>query len=233
MTRNTVLYNLTFMTLGLIAAVAIAIGITEISNRRTAKFYQTLYFLPFFLSWVVVSYLTYALLNYDYGALNGILRFFGKEPVEWYINAKYWPYILVLANLWKYAGNGSIIYTATIVGIDTALFEAAAIDGANRIKQIWHITLPMLKPIMILLSILAVGRVFNADFGLFYLIPRSGAVRSVTLVIDVYVYNGLTSGSVNIGMIAAAALYQSAVGFALILITNWIVSKISPDNTLL
>jgi putative aldouronate transport system permease protein len=234
MTRNTVGYNLIFITLGLVAAVAIAIGITEISNRRTAKLYQTLYFLPFFLSWVVVSYLAWALLNYEFGALNNILRSLNMNTVEWYMERGYWPYIFVIANLWKYAGNGSIIYTATIVGMDPALFEAAAIDGANKAKQIWYITLPMLKPIMILLTILAIGRVFNADFGLFYLLPRNaGQLRSVSMVIDVYVFNGLAAGTINIGMIAAAALYQSTVGFILILTTNWIVSKISPDNTLL
>jgi putative aldouronate transport system permease protein len=234
MTRNTVGYNLLFIVLGLVVAVAIAIGITEISNRRTAKLYQTLYFLPFFLSWVVVSYLAYALLNYEYGVLNNLLRSLNLQSIEWYMQSKYWPFIFVIANLWKYAGQGSIIYTATIVGMDSSLFEAAAIDGANRLKQIWYITLPLLKPIMILLTILAMGRVFYADFGLFFLLTRNaGQLRNVSMVIDVYVYNGLASGTVNMGMVAAVALYQSVVGFILILSANWVVSKISPDNTLL
>ena len=234
MTKNTVGYNLVFIALGLIASVAIAVGITEISNRRTAKVYQTLYFLPYFLSWVVVSYLVYALLNYEYGVINNVLRLFHMQPVEWYMESKYWPFFFLIANLWKYAGNGSIIYMATIVGMDSALFEAAAIDGANRLKQIWHITLPLLKPTMILLTILAMGRIFYADFGLFWLLTRGmGQLRSVSMVIDVYVYTSLSSGNINLGMTAAAALYQSAVGFVLVLLTNWIVSKISPDNTLL
>jgi len=234
MTKNTVGYNLVFIALGLIASVAIAVGITEISNRRTAKLYQTLYFLPYFLSWVVVSYLTYALLNYEYGVLNNILRFLNMQPIEWYMESKYWPYFFVIANLWKYAGNGSIIYMATIVGMDSALFESASIDGANRFKQIWHITLPLLKPTMILLTILAIGRIFYADFGLFYLMPRGvGGLRNVSMVIDKYVYTNLSAGSINIGMTAAVALYQSAVGFVLVLLTNWIVSRISPENTFL
>ena len=234
MTFNTVGYNLVFIVLGLIASVAIAVGITEISNRRTAKVYQTLYFLPYFLSWVVVSYLAYALLNYEFGVLNNLFRSLGLPPVEWYMESKYWPFFFVLANLWKYAGNGSIIYMATIVGMDTALFESAAIDGANRFKQIWHITLPLLKPTMILLTILAMGRIFYADFGLFYLLTRGmGQLKTVSMVIDKYVYTSLSSGNVNLGMTAAVALYQSIVGFALVLLTNLIVSKISPDNTLL
>jgi len=233
MTKNTVLYNLVFIVLGLIAAVTIAVGITEISNRRTAKFYQTLYFLPFFLSWVVVSYLAYAILNYDYGVLNSVLGMFGMPPVHWYMESRYWPYFITIANLWRYAGNGSIIYMATIVGMDSALFESASIDGANRLKQIFYITLPLLKPTMILLTILAIGRVFYADFGLFYLMPRGGALRQVSMVIDKYVYESLSSGNINTGMTAAVALYQSTVGFILILTTNWIVSRISPDNTLL
>jgi len=234
MTMNTVLYNLVFIVLGLVASIGIAVGITEISNRRTAKVYQTMYFLPYFLSWVVVSYLVYALLNYEYGVINTLLRSWSQEPIDWYTSPQFWPFIYVIANLWKYAGNGSIIYMATIVGMDAALFEAAAIDGASRAKQIWHITLPLLKPTAILLTILNIGRIFYADFGMFYLLKRgSGLLKNVSMVIDVYVYEALNKGTINIGMVAAVALYQSVVGFVLILLTNWIVSKISPDNTLL
>jgi len=234
MTTNTVLYNLTFIALGLLASVGIAVGITEISNRRTAKVYQTMYFLPFFLSWVVVSYLTYALLQDRHGVINTLLRSWGRDPINWYASPQYWPFIFVIANLWKYAGNGSIIYMATIVGMDAALFEAASIDGAGRARQIWHITLPLLKPTAILLTILNIGRIFYADFGMFYLLKQgSGLLKNVSMVIDVYVYEALSKGTINIGMVAAVALYQSVVGFVLILLTNWIVSKISPDNTLL
>jgi len=234
MTRNTVLYNLVFIALGLLTSVGIAVGITELSNRKTAKVYQTMYFLPFFLSWVVVSYLVYALLNYEYGMVNTLLRSWNRDPINWYASPQYWPFIFVIANLWKYAGNGSIIYMATIVGMDAALFEAAAIDGAGRARQIWHITLPLLKPTAILLTILNIGRIFYADFGMFYLLRHnSNLLKNVSMVIDVYVYEALSKGTINIGMVAAVALYQSVVGFVLILATNWIVSKISPDNTLL
>ena len=234
MTKNTVLYNLVFIFVGLALSVTIAILITEISNRRTAKVYQTIYFLPYFLSWMVVTYLVYALLSYDFGVFNQILKSFNMEPIEWYSEPKYWPFIFIIANFWKYTGNGSIIYMAAIVGMDAALFEAASIDGASKFQQIRHITLPLLRTTMILLTILAVGRIFSADFGLFYLLPRSvGTLRNVSMVIDTYVFGGLTGGTANLGMTSAAALYQSAVGFVLILMSNAIVRRIDPDSSLL
>ncbi len=231
-TRNTVLYNITFMILGLIASVSLAIIISEIPNRRLAKIYQTTYFLPYFLSWMIVAYLGFALFNYDLGVLNNILKKMGMEPIDWYMEPKYWPFIFVIANLWKYTGNGSIVYIATIAGFDTEIYEAAAIDGANKWQQTMYLTVPMLVPMMTLLTILAVGRMFNADLGMFLSLPMgSGPLRSVSNVIDLYVFNSLRGGS-NMGFPAAAALYQSIVGFILILTTNTIVRKINPDNAL-
>ena len=231
-TRNTVLYNLGFMLIGLLFSVGLAIAITELPNRRFAKFYQTAYFLPYFLSWMVVAYLVFALLNYDLGVLNNTLNTFGLEPVNWYLEPKYWPFIFIISNLWKYTGNGSIIYIATITGFDTEIYDAASIDGANKWKQIRLITIPMLVPMMILLTILGVGRIFTADLGMFFSLPMgSGPLRPVSNVIDVYVFNALRAGT-NIGIPGAAALFQSVVGFVLVLVTNAITRKMSPDNAL-
>ena len=232
-TRNTVLYNLAFMFFGLLASVGLAIAINELIQRRAAKFYQTIFFMPYFLSWIVVSYLVYSMLNTEFGVFNGLLRSFGKDPIQWYAQADYWPWIIVLANLWKYTGNGSIIYMATITGFDPELYEAAAIDGASKWQQTWRITIPQLIPIIVLLQILAIGRMFSADFALFYALPNgSGPLRDVTTVIDVYVFNTLRLGQVHMGMPAAAGLYQSTVGFILILATNLIVRKIQPEMAL-
>jgi putative aldouronate transport system permease protein len=220
------------MVLGLVASVSLAIAISEIPNRKLAKIYQTTYFLPYFLSWIVVSYLTFALLNYDLGVINNVLVNLGFQRLDWFMKPKYWPFILVIANLWKYTGNGSIIYIATISGFDPQIYESAAIDGANRWQQVKHLTIPMLVPMMTLLSILSVGRIFQADLGMFMALPMgSGALRSVTNVIDLYVFNSIRSG-VNVGLPGAAALYQSFVGFILIMTTNGIVRRINPDNAL-
>lgn len=232
MTRNTVLYNLAFILIGLVLSVALAIAITELRQRRMAKLYQTIFFFPFFLSWIVISYLLFAMLNTNMGIFNQILERFGREPIKWYMEPKYWPFIMLFANRWRYTGNGSIIYLAAITGMDSQLFEAATIDGASKWQQIWRITIPLLVPIMVLLTILAAGRVFNADFAMFYALPNgSGVLRRATLVIDVYVFNSLRGG-IPIGMPAAAGLYQSFVGFILILTTNWIVRRVRPDMAL-
>lgn len=231
-TRNTVLYNVVFIFLGLVCSVALAIAISELVQRRIAKLYQTVFFFPYFVSWIVVSYLAYALLSSDFGMINQILKTLGIEPVRWYSAPQAWPFIFVFFNLWKYTGNGSIIYLASIAGLDQELYEAAAIDGASRWQQIRRITIPQLVPIMVLLSILAVGRIFNSDFDMFYsLINNSGELRKVSTVIDVYVYNAIINNG-QFGLSAAASLYQSAVGFVLILTTNMIVRKVEPDMAL-
>ena len=231
-TRNTILYNIAFMIIGLIFSVGLAIAITELPSRKMAKAYQTAYFLPYFLSWMVVAYLVFAMLNYDLGALNKMIGAFGIDPVNWYMEPKYWPFIFIIANLWKYTGNGSIIYIATITGFDTEIYEAASIDGAGKWKQITFLTIPMLIPMMVLLTILGIGRIFSADLGLFFSLPMgSGVLRPVSNVIDVYVFNALRAGT-NIGIPGAAALFQSVVGFILVLTTNAITRKMSPDNAL-
>ncbi|MCQ6559210.1 ABC transporter permease [Paenibacillus mendelii] len=231
-TRNTLLYNMVFIVFGLIIAVGFAIILSQIVNKRLAKLYQTGMFMPYFLSWVIVGYFTFTFLSMDRGMLNQILNFFGLESIQWYSEAKYWPLILVLVNFWKIIGYNSVVYLAAIMGIDKSLYEAAMIDGANKWQQIRRITIPMLMPLMTILTLLAIGRIFYADFGLFYQVPRdSGTLYSVTNVIDTYVYRGLKVTG-EIGMTTAAGLYQSLVGFILVITSNYIVRRFNKDNAL-
>ncbi|QJC50565.1 sugar ABC transporter permease [Paenibacillus albicereus] len=231
-TRNTLLYNVAFIVIGLVAAVAMAIVLSEITSKRMSKLYQTGMFMPYFLSWVIVGYFAFSFLSLDKGLLNQALRGLGLDPVNWYSDPTYWPFILVFISMWKAIGYNSVVYLASILGIDRSLYEAAMIDGANKWQQIRNITIPMLTPLMTILTLLAIGKIFYADFGLFYQVPRdSGALYSVTNVIDTYVYRGLkTTG--EFGMVTAAGLYQSLVGFLLVITSNWIVGRVNKDNTL-
>ncbi|WP_059052245.1 ABC transporter permease [Paenibacillus senegalimassiliensis] len=231
-TRNTLLYNIAFIVLGTIAAVAMAILLSEIVNKRLSKLYQTGMFLPHFMSFVIVGFFVYSFLNMDKGLLNSILERFGMEGISWYTTPEYWPFILILTNLWKSIGYSSVVYLAAITGFDRSLYEAAMMDGASKWKQIRSITLPLLKPLVIIMTLLAVGRIFYADFGLFYNVPRnSGALYPVTNVIDTYVFRGLkTTG--EMGMATAAGLYQSIVGFILVMASNYTVRKLDKDNAL-
>ncbi|WP_420488766.1 ABC transporter permease [Paenibacillus caui] len=230
-TRNTVLYNLVFITLNLVIAVAVAIGLSELKSKLAAKFYQSIMFFPYFLSMVVVSYLVFGFLNVEYGFINkGVLALFGMNEVEWYSEPKYWPLILPLINIWKGVGYSCVIYLAAIIGIDSEYYEAALIDGASKWNQIIHITVPLIRPVMIITTILAIGGIFRSDFGLFYQTTlNSGALYPTTLVIDTYVYNALINMG-NLGMSAAAGLYQAVVGFFLVIGANWIVRRIDKDQ---
>ncbi|MCJ7843214.1 ABC transporter permease subunit [Lederbergia sp. NSJ-179] len=231
-TRNTIGYNLIFIVVGLIAAVATAILLSELTQKKLAKFYQTGMLFPHFLSWVIVSYFVFTFLSPDRGLLNNILAWFHIDSIAWYSEPKYWPFILVFMNLWKGVGYGSIVYLASIVGIDKTYYEAAMIDGATKWQQVKHVTLPMIKPLIVVLLIMDVGKIFNSDFGLFFQVPRdAGALYSVTNTIDTFVYRGLMSLG-DIGMSTAAGLYQSAVGFVLVLIANYIVRKIDEESAL-
>lgn len=232
-TRNTVLYNLIFIVVGLVLAVFVAIVLNELANKKLSKIYQTGMLFPHFLSWVVVSYFVFTFLSVDRGLLNNILLWFGVEDrISWYNEAKYWPFIIVLTSMWKGVGYGSIVYLAAIVGIDKNYYEAAMIDGANKWQQIRNITIPMITPLIVILTILNVGRIFSADFGLFFQVPRdSGPLYSVTNVIDTYVYRGITTMG-DISMSTAAGLYQSIVGFALVMLTNYLVQKVDKEYAL-
>ncbi|GIP24093.1 MULTISPECIES: sugar ABC transporter permease [Paenibacillus] len=231
-TRNTILYNVVMIILGLIVAVGFAILLSELVNKRMAKVYQTGMFLPHFLSWVIISYFAFTFLSMDKGTLNQIITYFGGTPINWYSEPKYWPFIIVFVGIWKSVGYNSVIYLAAITGIDRSYYEAAVIDGATKWKQIRYITIPLLRPLMIILTILAIGGIFRSDFGLFYQLPKdAGALYPVTNVIDTFVYRGLVNMG-DIGMSTAAGLYQSIVGLVLILGANYIVRKIEKDHAI-
>lgn len=232
-TRNTILYNLVFIFLGTAISVFLAVAFNELRNRRMAKIYQTTILLPYFLSWIAVSYLFFGFLSADKGILNQLVfEPLGREGVDWYNRSVYWPYILVFANVWKYAGYNCIIYLAAIIGIDNDYYEAAALDGASKWQQIRHITIPSLSTVITLLVLLGIGRMFFADFGLFYQVPmNSGAIFDVTNVIDTFVYRALINSG-DIGMSSAASTFQAFVGFILVVLSNWIVKRIDSEKAI-
>lgn len=231
-TRNTILYNIVFLALNLFFAIAFAIIMSELRNKRLVKVYHTMSLLPYFLSWVVIGYFVYAFLSPDKGIINQWIASSGGTPINWYTNPTWWPLIFVILNVWKSLGYNSIIYYASVMGIDPTYYEAAMIDGANKWQQIKHVTIPQIIPMMTVLLILNIGGIFRADFGMFYNIPRnSGALYQVTAVLDTYIYNGLTATG-DLGMTAAAGLYQSAVGACLLLIANMFARKLDPNSAL-
>ena len=228
-TRNTLCYNLAFIAVNLIIGVLFAILLSEIRNRLAVK---TVILLPYMISIVIVSYLSYAFLASDTGLINGVLTSMGKNKISWYTTEKYWPVILVAVNCWKNVGYGAIVYLASILGIDKALYEAASVDGISKLQSIRYITLPMIRPTIITMVLLNVGRIFYSDFGLFYQVPmNSGALLNVTNTIDTYVYRGLITLG-DIGMSSAAGVYQSIVGFVLIMLANWLTRKYSSESAL-
>ncbi|MDO3412337.1 ABC transporter permease subunit [Saccharibacillus sp. CPCC 101409] len=230
--RNTLGYNIVFIVLGIVIPVVLALMIGRLHNTRAGKVYQTMMFLPYFLSWVVVSAVIWAFLSYDKGIANQMLGQLGTDPVNWYMEPKYWPYFLIFMNVWKGIGYGMVVYLATITGIDSTYYEAAVIDGASIWQQTRFITLPMMKLVIVMMFILAVGRIFYTDFGLFYQVPRdSNSLFNVTTTLDVLVYKQLKTATV--GMASAAAFVQSFLGCATILLANWIVRRIDPDSAMM
>lgn len=232
MIRNTLAYNIVFIILGVIIPVAFAVMMSELSKKFVAKTYQTLMFFPYFLSWVVVSYFLNAFIDAQYGLIPMAQRAAGETAVSWYTTPGPWPYIIVFANLWKNVGYSTVLYLAAITGIDQTQYEAAAIDGASKWQQILHVTLPNLRTMIAILFILNVGKIFNADFGLFWNVPmQNGALFSVTQVIDTYIYRVLMNTG-SIGQSTAAGLLQNIVGFICIIGANAVVKKIDSDSTL-
>lgn len=230
--RNTIGYNLVFIVLGNALAVTVAIMLNFVKGKFSKKVYQTLILIPYLISMVIVSYVVFGFLSTSNGVLNSVIRVITGHSINFYSETKYWPFILTFVYLWKNFGYSSIVYYATIVGIDSSLYEAAAIDGANRWEQVIHIILPGLKTTIITLVLLALGRVFYSDFGLFYQVPmQSGLLTSVTDTIDVYVYKGLTQLN-DVGRAAAAGFVQSVLGFILVLTANFVVRKIDKDSAL-
>ena len=232
-TRNTLLYNLTFIVLGTVLAILVSVSLNEIRSSAAKKVYQTSVLIPYLISMVIASFLVNGFLNSRTGFLNkGILEPLGMEAVSWYSEPQYWPFILVIVYLWKNLGYQVLLYYAALISIDREYYEAAVIDGAGRWKQFLHITLPGLKTTIITLTLLAVGRIFYSDFGLFYQIPMdSGVLLDVTNTIDLYVYHGLMESN-NIGMSSAAGVYQSMVGFVLaIILFTLIITMTGVDFT--
>lgn len=230
--RNTIGYNLVFILLGNIFAVTVAVMLNFLRGKLNKRIYQTTILIPYLISMVVVSYIVFGFLSVENGFLNNLIADLGGEKISWYTESKYWPFILTIVNLWKGFGYSSILYYATVIGIDSSLYEAAEIDGAGRWKQIWHITLPGIKGTIITLVLLAIGRMFYSDFGLFYQVPmRSGLISAVTDTIDVFVYKGLTQLN-DVGRASAAGFLQSVLGFILVLSANFIVRKADKDSAL-
>ncbi|MCR8632817.1 ABC transporter permease [Paenibacillus radicis (ex Xue et al. 2023)] len=232
-TRNTILYNVVFIVLNLIVAVALAILLNELKNRVFSRFYQSVVLLPHLISSVIIGYLVFSLLSMEHGFINkSILPMLGIQDMMWYSEPKYWPYILTTVQLWKHAGYLCVIYLAAIIGIDQEYYEAATIDGASKLQQIMSVTIPLISPVIIIMTLLQVGKIFSSDFGLFYQVPLdSGMLQPTTNVIDTYVYRALLKNG-DIGMSSAAGLYQSVVGFVLVFISNVVVRKVNRENAL-
>ncbi|NOU62689.1 ABC transporter permease subunit [Paenibacillus sp. LMG 31461] len=232
-TRNTILYNVVFIILTTVFAIGLAIMLNEIKNRFLSRMFQSFILLPYLISTVIVGYLVLSFLDVESGFINtSILPMLGMNSIEWYAETKYWPYILTIVHTWKDAGYLCVIYLAAIIGIDQEYYEAATIDGANRWQQMWGVTLPLITPVITIMSLLAIGRIFYSDFGLFYQVPlNTGALMPVTNTIDTYVYRALMNLG-DFGMASAAGLYQSLVGFILVMISNFIVKKVNSENAL-
>lgn len=231
---NTILYNIVFIIISAAVAVGGALMLSNMRNKTGSKVYQTMMFLPYFMSWVVVSYFVYAILTPERGYLNGIITALGGDPVMWYQESKYWPFILVLLNTWKGMGYGMVLYLASITGIDQSLYEAAVMDGATKLQQARYITLPSIKPVFIMMLILDCGKIFNSDFGLFYQvtggIPRS--LYNTVSTFDTYIYMAIQS-TAPIGQTAAASFFQAVCSCGTILLANWVVRKIDNENSLI
>jgi putative aldouronate transport system permease protein len=231
-TRNTILYNFAFILFNLVFPIAFALMLNELRSRFFAKVHQTFIFLPYFLSPIVLSYVVYGFLG-EFGFLNStMLPFFDMEKIQFYFETKWWPYILIGVNTWKNLPYYIVIYMAAMLSIDDEYYEAARIDGASKLRQMWSITIPLIVPVMVTMTLLQIGRVMFADFGLFYQVPReSGMLFNATNVIDTYVYRTfLVFG--DVGLSSAASFYQAVVGFFLVFLSNGVVRKINKENAL-
>lgn len=231
--KHTILYNFAFLAINTVLAVLLAAFLSEVKNRYLVKFYQSSMLLPYFVSMVIVGYLVFGFLNPELGFVNkAVLEPLGHPAIPWYASPKYWPYILTIVNTWKSVGYLTVVYLAAIVGIDQEYYEAARIDGAGKWRLFANITVPLISPVIVIMVLLAIGRIFNTDFGLFYQATMaSGLIKSTTDVIDTYVYNALLVTG-DTGLAASAGLLQSLVGFVLVVGVNVVVRKISKDNAL-
>ena len=231
-TRNTLLYNIAFLFLGVVFEMGSAILLNEIFGKVFKKIAQSFMFLPYFISWVVAGAIMYNIFNYEKGVFNHLLNMLGSIPFDLYNTPGAWPFILIFLKIWKQTGYGSVVYLAAITGLDQEMFEAASIDGAGVWQKIKYITIPSLMPTMMILVLMGIGNIFRGDFGLFYQVPMdSGPLYDVTNTIDTYVYRGLIRQN-NVGMSSAAGFYQSVIGFVLVLLANYAVRRISKENAL-
>jgi putative aldouronate transport system permease protein len=229
---NTLILNSVFIASTLIVSLGVAILLYQIQHSFMARLYQAALFFPYFISWVIAGVFMLALLSSDSGLVNRLLASWGLSKVSWYSTPRVWPYILTASHLWKSVGFWSIVYFAGMLGISPEYYEAAEVDGATGWKKTLHITLPLLTPLIIINVLLSIGRIFYADFGLFFHVTRDqGTLYPTTDVIDTYVFRGLTK-SAQIGMVSAAGFYQSVIGFALVFLSNWVVRRIDPDRSL-
>lgn len=231
-TRNTVLYNLLFIAINMITQIAVAIFLTEVRNKHFRKISQSIMFLPYFISWVIVGVMAFNIFSSDYGFMNRLITFFGEKKISFYTKPEVWPFILVFFNVWKNIGYGSVMYLAAIMGIDTSIYEAAAIDGANVFQRIFKVTIPMIMPTATILLLLSVGGIFKGNFDMFYnLVGNNGLLYNYTDVIDTLTFRALISSN-NFGMSAAIGLYQSVLCFITILAVNKLVGLYDKDYTL-
>ena len=232
LTRNTILYNLAFIVIGMIMEVGFAIIINEMRCRWFKKTFQSFIFLPYFISWVIASAVIMTLLDYDKGMISRLVKGLGGNMVNVYTTPGPWPFLLVFFRMWKGGGYGSIVYMSSIAGIDQEMYEAADIDGASSWQKVFKITIPNLVPTMVIMFLLACGQIFRGDFGMFYqLIGNNGVLLETGDILDLYIYRAM-AGNANLGYGAAAGLYQSVLCFATIMLANFIVKKIQPDYTL-
>jgi putative aldouronate transport system permease protein len=231
-TTNTIFLNFLFIVFGTLVAIVLALLLNEIQSKKFKKVSQSVILMPYFLSWIVINVIVYTLINYEHGTLNSFLKAVGVSPVNVYNNAGIWPVLLTVIYCWKSVGLNMVIYLAVLVGVNPDYYDAAMIDGAGKFKQIWYIGLPSLVPVVITLTILAIGRIMNADFGMFYsIVGNNSVVYSTVDVIDTFVYRVMRNVG-DIGMSSAAGFLQSVVGFLLVMSVNLAVRRISPENAL-
>jgi len=232
MIRNTVVYNSIFIVMDIVIPLMLAMMLNSLLEKRVSRFYQTLLFFPYFLSWVIVDYFVFAFLSQDKGLINGMIVSLGGSKVDWYSTTWAWPFLLVLVNVWKGLGYNIVIYIAAIVGIDRTYYEAASLDGATKFQQARLITLPMLRSLIAVLFLLGVGKIFNSSLGLFYNVPRdSAALYGVTQTIDTYVFHVFKILG-DIKLSSAAAAFQSLVGLVIIVLCNFVIRIIDRDSAL-
>lgn len=232
LTVNTLFYYFLFTVVGTVANVALAIGINEFVFKRLGKTFQTLMILPTFMAYTAVAMIVYAFLQAQGGMMNRWIVALGGTSINWYMEPKYWPYVLTFVSFWKGTGYGSVLYLSVLAGIDGELYEAAVLDGANARQKMWYITIPMLIPMIVIMWLLGLGGMMHSNTGLFYQVTKNtGTIKSTTQVLDSYVLNALLTTS-DYGNTTAATFYQSVVGFVMVMVTNGIVRKFAPENAL-